>query len=744
MTPIGGILAGRRETGDVVGTRRRTGRSFAAAAGALAMTAVLVAPSEARTPARATTVAIASAAAEPGFRVETRTTYAFDPRAEVVHVAFDATLTNQKPSQSSGGYVTSYFLPKYGLPVLSEAVDLRATEGGAVLHVQLEDSESPRFKFAVIDLQPDLQYGMTQQVHLTYDLPKVPPRSDGFTRLNTAYATFPLLAIGDPDLTSVEVLVPNGWEVEVVGDSMDESEREGHQVFAAEKIADPDAWEARISARDDSKLIERSVDVGEHGVDLLGWPDDEEWVDFAEEQVREGVPALEELIGIEWPADETIDVVETASPYLYGYAGWYMPYESVIEVGDELDEQVMLHELSHLWFNDDLFRGRWINEAFAEALSAVAIEELGGDELAPKPIERDDPGRLKLNEWSNPDLQDGRSDDQERFGYNASWAVMDAIVDEIGIEALAEVIRAADVGHVAYRGPGVPEETARTFQWQELLDLLEDVGGSEKAAGLFERHVVAPAEVELFELRAGVRERYAELVEAGDGWQAPAGIRLAMAGWRFAAAEDLMDEADAILDQKAELLELTADLDVADRLALEDTYEEGKDLEDVAQTADEAIRTAAVLGDAEDAVADGAGPVGALGLVLDGAGDELDDAHQAFDAGDYEAARAAAADAEDVIDGAVATALTRLLGLVVLVAAAVLILRTWRRHRARRAEKAAAAEQARAEVEAATWGPPEPVPAGPVAAGPSEADGAEGVGGPVDGGGEVRVRRLEP
>ena len=56
-------------------------------------------------------------------------------------------------------------------------------------------------------------------------------------------------------------------------------------------------------------------------------------------------------------------MVETASPYLYGYAGWYMPFESVIEVGDELDQHVMLHELAHIWFNDDLFEGRWINEA---------------------------------------------------------------------------------------------------------------------------------------------------------------------------------------------------------------------------------------------------------------------------------------------------------------------------------------------------------------------------------------------
>jgi hypothetical protein len=700
-------------------------------ASGLALLSVAVAPSDASAPVATRAVAVSSAAADGGFKIETRTTYAFDPVGEVVHVAFDATLTNQKADQVSGAYITRFFLPEYGLPVLSEATNLRATEGGGALPVHLEGTESPRFKVAVIDLQPNLSYGATQHVHLTYDLPKVPPRSDGFTRLNKAYATFPAVAVGDPGLTSVEILVPGGWEVELVGDDMAESTRDGHQVFTAEGIDDPQRWEVLVSARDDSKLIERNVDVGEKGVDVLGWPDDPQWADFAEQQVTDGVPVLEDLIGLDWPAKTTIEIVETASPYLYGYAGWYMPHESVIEVGDELDEHVMLHELAHLWFNDDLFEGRWINEAFANTISARAVGELGGKAPAPEPIERDDPGKLELNEWSSPDLQDGISDDQERFGYNASWAVMDAIADEIGIEELAAVIRAADAGEIAYRGPGVPEEIARTFDWRELLDLLEEVGGSTKAAGLFERHVVAPTEVELFELRAAARTGYAALLEAGEGWAAPTSIRLAMTDWRFPTAEDLMADAAAILEQRDRLLELTPDLDVSGDLALQRTYEGGKDLRDVARTADDAIRAAEALGAAEDRVDDGAGPVGALGLLFAGPDDELDDAQRAFEAGDYDAARAAAADAEDVVDGAIGMAFVRLLGLVVLVVLLELGRRTWRARRLRRAQRAAIGGSRSEE--------PEPAPAGS-----SEPDGAEGVGGAVDRSREVGVGGFEP
>ncbi len=79
-----------------------------------------------------------------------------------------------------------------------------------------------------------------------------------------------------------------------------------------------------VSARDDDQLIERVVDVGEREVNVLGWPDDAAWADFAATQVEDGVPVLEDLTGLEWPATYTLDVVETASPYLYGYAGWYL------------------------------------------------------------------------------------------------------------------------------------------------------------------------------------------------------------------------------------------------------------------------------------------------------------------------------------------------------------------------------------------------------------------------------------
>lgn len=619
-----------------------------------------------------------------GLGVDSRTTYAIDPPAGLVHVAYDVTVTNRQPDQVTGSYIRQFFLAELSVPVLSGAVNLVAAKaGGASLPVRLEGTESPHVSLAVIDLQPNLFYPSSQSVRLTYDLPRRGPRSGGFMRFNDAYATFPTLAIGDPGTTAVEVLVPEQFEVELVGGSMEESERDGLQVFSAEAISDPDAWAVVVSARDDSKLVTRTVEVSGEDVDVLGWPDDPEWADFTATQVEKGVPVLEELTGLEWPATSTLEVVETSSPYLYGYAGWYRPIDSVIEVGDELDQQVVLHELAHLWFNHRLFEGRWINEGFASEVAAQAAEQLGGDDLVPEPVAADDPGRLSLNDWSDPDLQAGVSDEQERYGYNASWTVLHEVAAEIGPEALAEVIRAADQGRPAYAGPGIPD-LRRTFDWRELLDLLAEVGGSTKAADLFERHVVSDADAEAFASRAAARERYAALVEAGDGWIPPASLRLAMTDWRFSTADELFDGAHTVLDTKAEILTVVADLDVDERLALQAAYEEGKSLPALDEEADAALAAARSLRTAEDAREEGAGPLGAVGLLLSGVDDDLSDAQRAFEEGDYDEVERRAAAVTSTMDGATAAGGMRVAALV---AVALVLAVGLRLRRARRAAR---------------------------------------------------------
>lgn len=691
----------------MVGGRSRV---LGAVAGALVLGVTSLSPAAQGAPAAPASPALAAprAPAEDWLRFEHHVTYDVDPAAEVVHVRQEATLTNQQPDEVVGSSVRTTFLPEIGLPVLAEVANLQATRpDGSRLAAHLEPADADNLAFAVVDLSPDLQYRDTQTVVITYDLPRVPPRSGAFFRVNRAFVSFPIVADGDPGLTTIEVRVPEPFAVEVVGDEM-ASTRDGDVTVLRATPEDPSTWFATVVARDDDELLSESIELGEHGAVVRAWPDDPEWAGFATTQVRDGVPALEDLIGLPWPATRSIDVLETAAPYLYGYAGWYQPLEGVIEVGDELDQHVMLHELSHLWFNADLFDSRWINEGLAEVFAAAAGARLGATPPEPDPIDPGAPGALALNSWENPDLEADISEEQEAYGYNAAWAVLDGVTDEVGIEALAEIVRAAEAGENPYGGPGFDDRTRARHRWTDLLDLLEIRAGSTTAAGLFAQHVATEDERADLDARAASRARYLAQAERSGTWSPPMTLRLALSDWRFGDAEALMGEVDAVLDQRDELVAALDGLDVTPA-DLETSYEVAADLDDVAVEADRALAAVPDLRQASRAADRPLGPLARVGLLFAEPEDDLARAEAAFERGDYEAARRRADEAVEAVDGATTAGVQRLVAAAIVLGLLVLAAdrpRRQRRAREQEAEEArqVAGEDARREAEA--WGPP--------------------------------------
>lgn len=620
-----------------------------------------------------------AAQAEDWLRFEHRASFVVDPPARAVHARHELTLTNLQPDQPVAGGVRFTYLPEVGVPVPSGAVGFTAVRSdGRALSVRAEPTGSPFATLAVVDLSPDLRYPDTVTVVLTYDLPAVPPRSQTALRVNEAFVSFPLFIDGDPGLTSVEVRVPAPFATESVGDPMAErSEADGTTVLTAEP-GDPATWFASIVARNDEALLSRSVDIDGADVVVRGWPDDPEWADFAARSVGDGVPVLEQLVGLSWPATRTLEVLETAAPYFYGYAGWYQPLEGVIEVGDDLDGHVVLHELSHLWFNAELFEDRWVNEGLAEVFATAAGAELDLPDRAPAPIDPGAPGALALNEWSSPDLTQDVSADQEAFGYNASWSVMAQIAAEIGVEGLADVVGAADERASAYAGPGTGPVAGTTFGWTELLDLLEDRAGSTVAGPLFAQHVATGEEQAELAARTVSRERYGAQRDRGGSWEPPAALRIAMAGWRFDEAERLMDRLDAILQQRDELV---SRLDgVAEPDDLEDAYETATDLDDLEAEVEDAAAAVDALVEADRAARRDVGPIGAVGLLLTSPDDRLASAVAAFESGRYGGAERRADETVALVDGAVGAGAIRLAGAAVALA---LVAALWRRRQSR-------------------------------------------------------------
>ena len=83
------------------------------------------------------------------------------------------------------------------------------------------------------------------------------PRSEGLSRVNGAFASFPMFLSGDAGRGAIELQVPERYEVELVGSDMDEAQRDGMTVYS-EPQADPDSFFVDVIARNDSESSPRT------------------------------------------------------------------------------------------------------------------------------------------------------------------------------------------------------------------------------------------------------------------------------------------------------------------------------------------------------------------------------------------------------------------------------------------------------------------------------------------------------
>jgi hypothetical protein len=669
-------------------------------------------------------------AAAEGLETTSTTTYTIDPAAGVVRVRAVMEVRNTIPDRVEGNVVRQAYFEGITLPVPAGALNPAATTDGRPLTITTQFVEGTE-TFYIIDIEfaRRLFFDQSTTIEVTYDLTGLPPRSENPWRVNAAYASFSAFGVGDPGKVTIHVVAPPGFTVETFGETADISQTSDgvNTVFTATNITAPDEFEVYISASNPDQLDSTPIEAGGADFDVRAWPDDDEWEAFVADRLTRGIPVLSELIGRPWPIDDRLTIRETVTPYLYGYAGWFDPLQNQIEIGEDLDANVVFHELSHAWFNRDWFAERWANEGMAQAFAAAADDQLDGTGAEPDAVDRNDPIAFSLVEWDVPFGEDAAA--VEEYGYNAAWYVVDRIIDEIGIEQMQAVLLAVDEGHIAYVGEPAPEPTHRAItDWQRLLDLLEETGGSEQATELFAEYVLTDAWDDRLDERAAARTSYAELEARRDGWSVPLPVRTAMDGWRFDDAEDLIADASAVLARFEALVTASNEIGVGVPATFEAGYEA------VDESFDDVIAALAEQQDAVDLVAetitleerdDGFfGGIGLIGVDLDS---RLADARASLAAGDADAATAIVADIADTLDEAdsvgkrrAATAAGAAFGVLVLAAAAAMMIRR-RRHRGTAADASAGSADSDGAAESARWAIEESESADGI-------DGAAGVG----------------
>ncbi len=529
-----------------------------------------------------TSVAVGPAAADGGLSVSSTYTYAIDPAANVVHVTADMTFVNTKPNRVVGNIINKTYFTGFTLPVPVEAIGTAGTQNGSPITVRPEFVPDTTAYFVLnIDFARNLFYQQSAHVLVTYDIIGHEPRNEAITRVNGAYAAFDAFGIGDAGQVTVRVAVPAGYLVDTFGDDAVVTDENGTTVYTATAIDEPDQFDIFVSARNDDALTTDTVTQGSSEFVVRAWPGDDDWKAFVERHITEGVPALESLVGQPWPVTGSVEIREAVTPYLYGYAGWFNPTSRELEMGEDLEPQTIVHELSHAWFNDDWFDERWMSEGFAQEYSGLANEALGEAAVEPLDVDMSAAGALQLSTWGDVDLADG-ADDTETFGYNASWSVVDDLVDEIGVDGMRTVLTAIATQEMSYQGDVTAERDTHPLRdWRRLLDLVQAQGG-DGAAELLTTYVLTTEQAGQLPSRDDAREAYDALVAAGGEWAPPVGLRDDMSDWSFDAATTFIEQAEQVLTARDHVITTLEPLGMHLDPAIEVSYEHAvADLDDV-------------------------------------------------------------------------------------------------------------------------------------------------------------------
>ncbi len=667
----------------------------------------------------AATVALAAPAAhaDNGIDIESTSRYVLQAKEEVVRATMTVTVRNERPSYRTGNYIQYFYLPAITIPVPAEAAQLTAVSNGAPLSVTQEPTKDPSTALATIRFPSNLLYGQSRTVTVSFVLEGEKPRSKNQTRVGPGYATFTVYGSGDAGQNTVQVVLPASMSFDATTDAFDEGEGSKTVTYTATADTEGSGFWAVVSARDLDIARTQTVQLGDQDVDVLAYSDDERWLRFVTSRMTSGVPVLEELVGTPWPGGLTT-VREDRSVNVRGYDGWFDSREGSIAIGEELDQELLYHELLHAWASPTSFEERWIYEGIAQDLAARAVAAQGDKPARMKPVLATSKQAVPLNTWADAD---GRAQPTDGYGYPASYHAMKALLDGTDDDTRAAVLAAAIAGHSAYAVSGETRLTASRTGWRRFLDLVQVLGHDDSAPQTFTKWVLTPKERTLLQDRQRALADYQDVDDADGSWVPPLGVRTAMTYWEFGEAQQAITQVADLGPAVVEVQEAAQrhDMEVPEAVIALYQHAVGADAYDeLADTLPKAATAVDAVGTADAAAAESRNPVAALGALVLGLDDKAAEADELLAEGDLDGATTAAGEASDAAERSTFLGAGLLAGGLALLAGLALLGRALRRRRARR-------RQARAD--AARMAPVAPVaPAAVVGTEPGPVDAPMG------------------
>ena len=441
------------------------------------------------------------------------TTYTLVPSQAKIAVRIDLVINS----------LPGYYVDEYAVYLEGTARAIKATTSSgsvkATLQTVASDIRPVRLTF------PRIVSGQTKKITVTYDVPGAKPRSADFVRVGRAYALFCGFPNGNVFTSSLHLVVPDSFAVDTLGTTvkLERATKNGTLTLTAGPQVEP--YAACIEAIDEAALVHDKVTTSDgRTVDVEGWPEDPTWMKDMARYVEAGVPLLEQLIGLPFPKTGRVIVREVESETLGGYGGMYDPTTQVARVSERSDDaRLVLHELSHVWFNQALLGDIWFDEGSADHFGFAVAGRIGeGSGSCSPPGKYPGKGAPDLDHWQF--LTSSRATAQEVrvvvWQYQASCWLVTLLADAVGDDRVRQIIVALANHEIPYTGSGPAETLPANADWHRWLDLADERGIGPAGAkldlgGLLAAYGIGDAAD--LDRRGTLRTRYHELASEV-GW----------------------------------------------------------------------------------------------------------------------------------------------------------------------------------------------------------------------------------
>ena len=381
------------------------------------------------------------------------------------------------------------------------------------------------------------------------------------------------------DVGTVSVVIPDGYTFynDAGGTMSPGTTSSGKQTYTSGSLTTPYTFWTCIDAEQEASLMHTPVTAGSQVFDIQAWPEDPAWSAGVGADITTDVPALEALTGLKMPGG-TVAILEAGDQHLGEYGGMYNSATSTAQIPETVQKDTVAHELSHIWFNHNLFADKWMSEG----LAGFSEQAAGAGNFTPcaEPGAYPGTGSPNLKLWQLLNNNSTTQDDQvSAYQYGATCYIFTTLAADMGPANLKLVLKAAYADQMAYVSTTADEKltgASLPLSSKELLDLVDERGmvpageDLDTAQTLLGTYGIFDATT--LSDRSTARSTYHSLASTAKNWKLPLAIREPMSNWEFDSAQAAMATAEQIVVTRDSIQKLLPNLSL-DGTVLQNQFE---------------------------------------------------------------------------------------------------------------------------------------------------------------------------